>query len=222
MTNHTTLGTVIIVGVGPGLGLELARTFATAGHPVAMLARDKAKLDGYAAELASIGPEVRGYVADAADPVNLRGALRAAICELGAPDALVYNVGVLRPDSPTGGDDQEWADNTAINILGARVAADVVLPELRDGRGSLLFTGGGYAVRPSRKFASLSVGKAGLRAYVQMLHDQLAGTGVHATSVTITAGIGSGDQRFDPAVIARAYLELHAQAETEWEHELVY
>jgi NAD(P)-dependent dehydrogenase (short-subunit alcohol dehydrogenase family) len=223
MTNENTpSGTVIIVGVGPGLGLELARTFATAGHPVAMLARDKAKLDRYAAELASIGPDVRGYVTNAADPVNLRSALDAAIAELGAPDALVYNVGVLRPDSPVGGDDQEWAQNTAINVLGARVAADAVLPALRDGRGTLLFTGGGYALHPSKKFASLSVGKAALRAYAQLLHDQLAGTGVHATSITITAEIGSGDPRFDPAVIARSYLDLHQQPETEWQHELVY
>jgi NAD(P)-dependent dehydrogenase (short-subunit alcohol dehydrogenase family) len=221
MTNETTLGTAIIVGVGPGLGLELARAFAAAGHPVAMLARGKARLDGFAAELASIGPDVRGYVADAADPVNLRSAIGAAITELGAPDLLVYNVGVLSADSPTGGDDQDWARNTAINLLGARVAADAVLPELRDGRGSLLFTGGGYALRPSKKFSSLSVGKAGLRAYVQMLHDELAGTGVHATSVTITAGI-DGTGRFDPAVIARSYLELHAQPEAEWQHELVY
>jgi NADP-dependent 3-hydroxy acid dehydrogenase YdfG len=221
MTNETTLGTAIIVGVGPGLGLELARAFAAAGHPVAMLARDKARLDGFAAELASIGPDVRGYVTDAADPVNLRSAIGAAIAELGAPDLLVYNVGVLSADSPTGGDDQDWARNTAINVLGARVAADAVLPALRDGRGSLLFTGGGYALRPSKKFASLSVGKAGLRAYVQMLHDQLTGTAVHATSVTITAGI-DGTGRFDPAVIARSYLELHAQPEAEWQHELVY
>ena len=94
------LGTAIIVGVGPGIGLELARTFAGAGHPVAMLARDKAKLDGYAAELASTGPDIRGYAADAADPANLRAALRSAITELGAPDVLVYNVGVLRRTRP--------------------------------------------------------------------------------------------------------------------------
>jgi NAD(P)-dependent dehydrogenase (short-subunit alcohol dehydrogenase family) len=215
-------GTAIIVGVGPGLGLELARTFSLAGHPVALLARDKARLDAYAAELSAAGGAgARGYVADAADPVSLRSALDSAITELGAPDVLVYNVGVLRPDSPTGGDDQDWADNTAVNVLGARVAADVVLPRLRDGRGSLLFTGGGYALRPSAAFSSLSVGKAALRAYVQLLHGQLAGTGVHATSVTITAAIG-GDGRFDPAVIARAYRDLHEQAPREWQHELVY
>jgi len=90
------------------------------------------------------------------------------------------------------------------------VAADAVLPELRDGRRSLLFTGGGFALHPSKEYASLSVGKAALRAYVQVLHDQLAGTGVHVTSVTITKAIGS-EARFDPAVIAQAYLELHNQ-----------
>ncbi len=215
------LGSAVIVGVGPGLGLELARTFGSAGHPVAMLARDKARLDTFAKKLASTGQDSRGYVTDAADPVNLRDALNAAIGEMGAPDVLVYNVGVLTPDSPVGGDDQTWAHNTAINILGARVAADAVLPELRDGRGTLLFTGGGYALHPSRKFASLSVGKAGLRAYVDMLHDQLARTGVHATSVTITATIGSAPH-FEPAEIAKAYLELHNQPEAEWQHELVY
>jgi len=218
----TNFGTAIIVGAGPGLGLALARTFAAAGHPVAMLARDKARLDDQAAQFSPDGPVVRGYATDAADPASLRAALGSAITELGAPDVLVYNTGVLRPDSPTGGDDQEWAHVTAINVLGARVAADAVLPQLRDGRGTLLFTGGGYALRPSRKFSSLSVGKAALRAYVHVLHDQLAGTGVHATSVTITAEIGSGDPRFDPAVIARSYLGLHNQPATEWQHELVY
>jgi hypothetical protein len=68
--------------------------------------------------------------------------------------------------------------NTAINVLGARVAADAVLPKLR-------------------------------------------GTGVHATSITITASTGSAP-RFEPAEIANAYLELDQQPETEWQPELVY
>jgi NADP-dependent 3-hydroxy acid dehydrogenase YdfG len=132
----------------------------------------------------------------------------------------VYHVGAVRKDSPIGGNDQDWADGTAIRVLGARVAANAVLPELRDGRGSLLFTGGGFALHPDREYASLSVGKAALRAYVQVLHDQLAGTSVHATIVTITKGIGS-EPRFKAAALAQAYLQLHHQPQTEWQTELV-
>jgi NAD(P)-dependent dehydrogenase (short-subunit alcohol dehydrogenase family) len=150
----------------------------------------------------------------------MRSAIHSAITELGAPDVLVYNAGPVRKDSPIGGDEQDWANGPAIRVLGARVAANAVLPELRDGRGSLLFTGGGFALHPTREFASLSVGMAALRAYVQVLHGQLAGTGVHATSVTITNSIGA-EPRFDSAALAQAYLDLHNQPETEWHPELV-
>jgi NAD(P)-dependent dehydrogenase (short-subunit alcohol dehydrogenase family) len=216
-----TTGTAVIVGVGPGLGLALARTFAKAGHPVAMLARDAARLDAYAAELAPFGQEVRGYAVDAADPDSLRAALDSAFTELGAPDVLVYNAAMVREDSPIGGDDKDWVTATAVNVLGARVAANAVLPALRDGRGSLLFTSGGLALFPTPQYASLSVGKAALRAYVQALHAQLTGTGVHATSVTIAGAIGGGEERFDPDVLAQAYLALHHQPEAEWQHELL-
>ena len=87
--------------------------------------------------------------------------------------------------------------------------------------GSLLFTGGGLALQPSAQFASLSGSKAALRAYVQTLHAHLAGTGVHATSITITGNIGGGEERFDPAVLAQAYLYLHHQPQDAWRHELL-
>ena len=217
----TTLGTAVIVGVGPGLGLALARTFADAGHPVALLARDTTRLDSYVAQLDRSERAARSYTADAAEPAQLRTALQAAMADLGAPDILIYNAAVLRPDNPTDGDDDGWAHALAVNVLGAKVAAETIYPALRDGRGSLLFTGGGLALHPSAQYASLSVGKAALRTYVQTLHDQLAGTGVHATSITITGNIGGGEERFDPAVLAQAYLDLHHQPHADWQHELL-
>ena len=216
-----TLGTAVIVGVGPGLGLALARTFAGAGHPVALLGRDAARLDRYVTDLDTPEQAARGYTADAAQPNQLRTAIQAAISDLGAPDVLIYNAAVLRPDTPTDGDDDGWAHALAVNVLGAKIAAETVHPALRDGRGSLLFTGGGLALNPSAQYASLSIGKAALRAYVQTLHALLAGTGVHATSVTITGHIGGGDARFDPAVLAQAYLDLHHQPPGDWQHELL-
>ncbi len=120
----------MIVGVGPGLGLALARTFADAGHPVALLARDATRAaDCYVAELDSPGRPARAYTADAANPAQLRSALQAAIADLGAPDVLVYNAAVLRPDTPTDGDDDGWANALAVDVLGAKVAAETVLPD---------------------------------------------------------------------------------------------
>jgi NAD(P)-dependent dehydrogenase (short-subunit alcohol dehydrogenase family) len=213
-------GTAVIIGIGPGLGAALVRAFAQAGHPVAMLDRDKARLEADAAECAAAGHNVRGYVTDAADLGNLRATLRCAIAELGAPDVLVYNVGAVRKDSPLGGDDEDWVNGMAVRVLAPRIAAGTVLPELRDGRGSLLFTGGGFALHPDREYASLSVGKAALRAYVYVLHDQLAGTGVHAATVTITRGIGS-EARFSAAALAQVYLDLHNQPGPGWQPEIV-
>jgi len=216
-----TSGTALIVGVGPGLGSALARTFADAGHPVALLARDAGRLETYAAQLDSPGRPARAYAADAGNPTSLRSALQTAINDLGAPDVLIYNAAVLRADTPTDGDHDGWANALAVDVLGAKLAAETVRPQLRDGRGSLLFTGGGLALHPSPEYASLSVGKAALRAYVQALHAELDGTDVHATSVTISGFIGGGEERFDPDVLAQAYLNLHRQPQPEWQPELL-
>jgi NAD(P)-dependent dehydrogenase (short-subunit alcohol dehydrogenase family) len=214
-------GTAIIIGVGPGLGLAIARTFAEAGHPVALLARNAAKLETYAAELAESDRLVRGYAADAGIPTELRQGIRAAVSELGEPDVLVYNAALLRADTPTDGDDVGWTNALAVDVLGAKVAAETVLPLLRGGHGSLLFTGGGFAIYPSPEYASVSVGKAALRAYVQTLHTHLDSTEVHATSITIAGNVGGGEERFEPTTLAQAYLDLHHQPATEWQHELL-
>jgi hypothetical protein len=39
--------------------------------------------------------------------------------------------------------------------------------------------------------------------------------------MALTAAVG-GEGRFAPAKIAKAYLELDNQPESEWQHELVY
>jgi NAD(P)-dependent dehydrogenase (short-subunit alcohol dehydrogenase family) len=124
-------------------------------------------------------------------------------------------------DKPTDGDVDDWAYTLAVNVLGAKVAADAVRPKLRNGRGSLLFTGGGLAHEPSPAYSTLSMGKAALRSYVHTLHDELAGTGIHVTSVAIYGQIDGPEPRFDSNRLAKDYVELHHQPESEWEHELL-
>src|SRR5262245_45766617 len=191
-------GPALIVGVGPGLGMALAEGFAKDAHPVALFGRDAERLRGHGSELGAAGYTARTYQADAADHQGLRAALLLASDELGPPDVLVYNAAVLTLDTPTGMEAATLAHTLAVNVVGAMVAAQTVIPLLPDGRGTVLFTGGGPAVRPSPERTSLSVGKAALRAYVLALHEQQHGTQVHVTTVTVAGLIGGEDPHFAP------------------------
>jgi short-subunit dehydrogenase len=103
--------------------------------------------------------------------------------------------------------------------LTATPDTDAVVPRLRGGRGTLVFTAGGFALRPSPDFTALSVGKAALRAYTLALFEDRRLSGVHAATVTI-AGI-IGEPGFEPDNIARRYLELHHQPQDEWVAEIL-
>ncbi|HEY6471538.1 MAG TPA: SDR family NAD(P)-dependent oxidoreductase [Acidimicrobiales bacterium] len=219
---RTSKGTAIVIGVGPGLGLSLARTFAEDGYAVAMIARSKDRLEADAQLLTAAGHRAAGFAADAGDPAELGAAISEAVDELGASDVLLYNAGVVAPDTPSELSGEEFARRLAVNVVGAKVAADSVLPLLREGRGSLLFTGGDVGTKPSAAYTSLSVGKAGLRAFAYALHEQLRPSDIHATILTIFGAIGSDEDRFAPDTIARAFLGLHHQPKDQWGPELVY
>jgi NAD(P)-dependent dehydrogenase (short-subunit alcohol dehydrogenase family) len=213
-------GTAIIVGAGGGLGTAIVEELTAEGYPVALLARDDSRLQNHAAELAGSGHPARAYRADAADAENLSAAISQAADEMGEPDILLYNVADLAPDKPDELTTAEWNSRFAVNMTGAKVAADAVLPRLRGGHGTLLFTGGGYSLHPSPKFTALSVGKAALRAYVLALFEDQRPRGVHAATVTIGGDIGGPG--FEPAAIAPRYLELLHQPPGQWTAEILH
>lgn len=213
-------GTAIIVGAGGNLGPAIAQGFAAEGHPVALLALDDDRLRKQAAELAANGHTASAYRADAGDLENLSAVISRAIDELGEPDILVYNAAVLRPDKPTELTAAEWSSRLAVNMTGAKVAADTVITRLRGGHGTLLFTGGGFGLHPSPDFTAMSVGKAALRAYVLALFEDQRPRGVHAATVTIAGNLG--DPGFEPTAIARRYLEVHHQPKDQWTAEILH
>jgi NADP-dependent 3-hydroxy acid dehydrogenase YdfG len=131
--DDTTRGTAIIVGAGGGLGTAIVEELTAEGYPVALLARDDNRLQKHTAELAASGRTARAYRADAGDPENLSAAISKAADEMGEPDILLYNVAVLAPDKPDELTAAEWNSRFAVNMTGAKVAADAVLPRLRGG-----------------------------------------------------------------------------------------
>ena len=61
----------VIVGVGKGMGFNIAKVFGEHNFKVAMLARNSAKLNSFVEELKGQAIEAFAYTADAADTDSL-------------------------------------------------------------------------------------------------------------------------------------------------------
>jgi NAD(P)-dependent dehydrogenase (short-subunit alcohol dehydrogenase family) len=210
----------IVIGAGPGLGRSVARRFATHGFSVAALARRPETVEPLARELRAMGAASLALAADVTDEDSLRSALDRATERFGVPDVVVYNAARIQADAPTALPARGHLDAWAVNVVGALTTAGHVLPAMAErGSGSFLVTGG--MPEPIAAYTSLSLGKAGVRALVQVLDEEYRSAGLHVATVTVFGGIAPGT-RFDPDGIAEHYWRLHCQPLGAWQRELAY
>ncbi|MFE2067641.1 SDR family NAD(P)-dependent oxidoreductase [Streptomyces sp. NPDC059467] len=210
--------TIAIVGAGPQLGLAIARTFGSHGHDVALISRNRAKLDDLAAKLAADGITAAAFPADVLDRDALTGALRAAAAHFGGIDVLEY--------SPVGGFDSTTLTAPSatepahvqhemdFQLYGAIAATQAVLPAMRRaGVGTLLYTTGAGSIDPVPQVGNVNAAAAALRNWAINLHKELADSGVQAAHVGIDVSIGMsvvpGFPTARPEEISPVYWELH-------------
>jgi short-subunit dehydrogenase len=158
--------TIAIVGAGPQLGLTIARMFGTQGYDVALIARNRAKLEGLAAELATAGIDV------------------LECSPVGGFDATVLT-------APSATDPSHVRHELEFQLYGAIAATKAVLPAMRGaGAGTLLYTTGAGSIDPVPAVADVNAAAAALRNWAVNLHKELDGTGVQAAHVGIDVSIG--------------------------------
>lgn len=202
-------GPAIIIGYGPGVSAAVAEAFAREGYPLALIARDAAKLDRVVEVLRASGFEAQGFAANSGDAAALTSALVAARDAFGDAEVLVYNAALWRPGPVLATTPESFDADFQVCVTGALVAARALAPAMIAAtRGTLLFTGGGLALYPSPQAPSLSVGKAGIRALALMLAAELAPEGIRVGTVTIAGEVAAGTP-FAPEKIAEAFLALH-------------
>jgi short-subunit dehydrogenase len=221
MTDSTQTPQALIVGVGPGLGISLARRFGREGFAVTIAGRNEQKLKEFAEQLRGEGITVETAIADAADPK----AFQASLQELAAtitPSVVVYNAAIIAADNVLTSDIDYLITNYNIDAFGAIIAAQVFTPAMRQaGKGTFLASGGYAGVDPQPAYATISLGKAGLRAATTLIHKELKDEGVHAASVTIAGAITPGTP-MDPDLIADTFWTLHTQPAGDWTAETVF
>lgn len=218
MTNKLCL----IAGVGSGMGQAIARAFAKNGYDLAMISRNPVNMEPYKSEVEKAGQKATLHQADVTDSESMKTVFDEIFAKAGTPDVAIYNVATMTMEKPSELTSEAIVDTLPLNFFGALNTVAPVLPVMRKrGSGTLLFTGGGFAIEPSVERTTHSVGKAALRNWVYALHKELAPEGIHAATVTITRPIQAGTL-YDPDTIAAHYVKLAGQQKSDWDWEIIH
>lgn len=213
--------TFVSIGAGPGMGFATAERFAKEGFRVVLSGRNKAKAEELANQLKAGGYDADARTVDASDPASVVSLIAEVEKEFGAIDVLHYNAASMRKATIAEQPRDSFNSDLAVNIGGALVAAQAVAAKMGErGSGSILLTGGGFALEPSPEYLSLSIGKAGIRALALGLFENLKARGVHVATVTVEAFVNPGSK--DAQAVAEEFWKLHDQPKGAWTAEAIY
>ena len=170
---------IVVTGASAGLGAQLCRDLAGAGATVVGLARNTARLDSLAFELARHSPSSETITCDVADTDNLRKVLDYVSETHGAIDMLVNNAaqdpGIRLVD--IGEDDFRHAFD--VNFFAPVAATLAVLPDMLErGEGTVVNVSSDGGRLPSPGPGAYPSSKAALSAFSESVSFRLAPRGV--------------------------------------------
>jgi NAD(P)-dependent dehydrogenase (short-subunit alcohol dehydrogenase family) len=126
----------VVTGGGRGIGLAIAEALAGAGARVAICGRDEATLSRAAAYITKmrVGAEVTWVRCDVSRFADVRHLHAAVDKQLGVPDVIVNNAGVVvrKPLDETS--EEEWDQVLGANLKGTFNVTRVFLPQMRSRR----------------------------------------------------------------------------------------
>jgi NAD(P)-dependent dehydrogenase (short-subunit alcohol dehydrogenase family) len=176
---------VLIAGGTDGLGLALAKRLAAEGASVAVCGRDAARVQAAEAAVRQAGGDAFAQQADVTRPEDLQAFVDAAVARWGRIDGVVHNAGRASAGAIESIEDATWESDFQLKLMAAVRLTRMVLPRLREARGSILFTLAIAAKAPGGSSEPSSVTRAAGMALMKALSKELAPDGVRANAVLI-------------------------------------
>ncbi len=166
--------TMVVSGVGPGLGREIAAIAVREGANVVMGARREANLRSAAEEIDASGAKVAWRQTDITKADDCDGLVATAVERFGRLDAVV-NCAAL--DTVFGGfEDAEfdqWRTVLETNLIGSLQVCKSAIPALKTRGGAVVFVGSQAMYLPQLAQPAYAASKAGLLSATYYLAKEL-------------------------------------------------
>ena len=175
---------LVVSGVGPDLGRQIAVRGAAAGADVVLAARTASRLEDVAAEIKELGRRALVVPTDMTVEADAERLATAAVEEFGKVDALVHNALVMPPIA-----DLAKVDLDAVqagfnnNVISALRMTRLFIPALAATSGSVVMVNSMVVRFSQRTMGPYKMAKASLLAMAQSLATELGPQGIRVNSV---------------------------------------
>ena len=177
----------IIVGASVGMGAALSKKLSKEGYVVALVARQKEKLNELCAEINQSEGEVRAfaYPHDVSNYKEAPELLKNIVAEIGGLDTFIFMAGV---NYPPGGNNKYSFENdrqmVEINLIGAMAWLSPVAEMFQSAKyGQIVGIGSVAGDRGRVGNPGYNTSKAGLATYLEALRNRLTRHGVNVLTV---------------------------------------
>ncbi len=215
----------LIVGAGSGLSAAIARAFTKEGLHCVLAARRTDKLKSLCDEI-----DATAMACDSAQANQVDALFTQLDTLCVTPQVVVYNAAARVRGPVAELDAQQVQAAIATTAFGGFLVAQAAAKRmLKQGAGTIVFTGASASVKGYAQSATFAMGKFALRGLAQSMARELAPQNIHVAHVVIDGGIRSADRPvpadkpdslLDPDAIAQSYVHLWRQQRSAWTWEI--
>jgi len=176
--------TALVTGASQGIGRACALALAAAGAKIALAARNEAKLNEVAAEIASAGGAAAVFALDIASEESIKACAKAAISHFGAIEILVNNAGITRDTLVLRMKRGDWDDVLQTNLTGTFLMTQAVVSSMLKARwGRIINISSVVGETGQAGQANYAASKAGLIGLTKSLARELASRNITANAI---------------------------------------
>ncbi len=177
---------VLVTGASSGIGAATARALAREGARVVLVARGAEALERVAEDIRRGGGEAHAVPADVGSWEQVSAAAERVLADIGVPDAIVNNAGAGRFLFLDETDPDEAVQMMAVPYFAAFYVARALVPAMLERRsGTVLQVNSGVSMLSWPGAVGYTAARYALRGFTAALRQDLRGTGVHVSSVTL-------------------------------------
>ena len=173
---------IVVTGAAMGIGAAVAQRLAADGHALVLVDYDQPALAAMAADLTAKGANLTQIVGSVADPATATQTAAAAMA-LGGAKGLSHNAGIQRYGTAISTTVDIWDEVMGVNLRGAYLMAQALLPPLMASKGALVFMASVQGLATQENVAAYTASKHGLIGLAQSIAVDFAKHGVRSNAV---------------------------------------